>query len=169
MADLLGRYRYVELELFAIAGRGVLRSDDPLLTVQLSRASHAHAFRAELIERRLLVSDGLEHAAESTRSPGSAHERLLESLGNHSGRDLAAALVSAWYPAMLSAYQERLTSCDVASDGPVHLMLSRVIFDLEMATEALSRVGRAPLPMSEVALIGERLDEIGGPFGTPRL
>lgn len=169
MADLLGRYRFVELELFAIAGQGVLRSSEPGLAVKLSGASHAHAYRAELIERRLLVSDGLAHAADSTRAPSTDHQALFASLGQLPGEELALMLVLAWYPAMLSAYQERLASCDRVSEGPIRLMLSRVIFDLEATIAELSKVCNSPHLASEVVLTKGHIIGVGGPFGTPSL
>lgn len=169
MAELLGRFCYVELALFAITGQGVLRSGEPAVAVQLSAASNAHAYRAELFKRRLLVSDGLEHAAQSTRIPSADHEILFASLQQLSGEQLAATLAFAWYPAMLNAYQERLASCDQASEGPVRLVLSRAIFDLEATIAELSKVCQSSKFASAVAVTLGRIVEVGGPFGTPSL
>ncbi len=169
MADLLGRYRYVELAFFAIAGRGVLRSSEAALAVHLSHASHAHAYRAELIERRLLVSDGLEHAPESTRAPSTEHERLFESYDQLSAKELAAVLALAWYPAMLDAYRSRLVNCDRASEGPIRLMLSRVIFDLEATMMILAGAFDHSPFASQMDGVRGAIAGVGGAFGTLRL
>ena len=166
MADLLGRYRYVELVLFAITGRGVLRSGEAALAVQLSAVSHAHAYRAELIERRLLVSDGLDHAPESTKTPSAEHENLFEILEQLSAEELTATLAFAWYPAMLDAYQHRLARCDKASEGPIRLMLSRMNFDLEAIITNLSDVCDSSRFVSEVTAMKGHIVDVNGPFGT---
>ncbi len=167
MAGLLGRYRYVELTFFAITGRAVLRSKSPAMAVQLSAVSHAHAYRAELIERRLLVSDGLDHVSESTKSPGEEHDALLDSLEELSAEELAAVLALAWYPAMLAAYRERRVLCNPASDGPIGLMLSRMIFDLGSSVASLSGAFESSQFASVAATARVGLEGVGGPFGTP--
>jgi len=166
LARLLGRYRYVELTLFVITGRAVSRSEAAAVAVQLSTMSHAHAYRAELIERRLLVSDGLDRAPDSTKTPSAEHEILFESLEGLTAEELIAMLGLAWYPAMLVAYRERLAICDQASEGPVRLMLSRVIFDLESTITSLSQVCDSSRFVSETAATRSRIADVRGPFGT---
>ncbi len=169
LADLLGRYRYVELTLFVITGQAVSRSTVATLAVQLSAMSHAHAYRCELVEGRLLVSDGLDHAPESTRSPSAEHEILFESLGKLTCEELIVSLGHAWYPAMLDSYRDRLASCELASEGPVRLMLSRMIFDLESTITELSHVCDFSRFASEAAITRARIADVQGPFGTPSL
>ncbi|HUY07241.1 MAG TPA: hypothetical protein VMU99_08285 [Acidimicrobiales bacterium] len=167
LADLLGRYRFVELTLFGITGRGVASSGDASLAVQLSAASHAHAYRAELIERRLLVSDGLNDASRSTRTPSEEHEILFEAIGKLDGEELGVMLAFAWYPAMLAAYTERLETCDRASEGPIRLMLSRLVFDLGTTVKNLSDPCDPSRFASGILATQGRIVDVGGPFGTP--
>lgn len=169
LADLLGSYRFIELALFGIVGRAVIRAAEPGLAILLSEASHAHAWRAELIERCLLVSDGLPHVAESTKPPSAGHATMLEMLDESGADELGSLLVSVLYPAMVDAYQERRGRCSYATDGPVRLMLDRVIFDLGRSGDQLGRALGMDRWQKECARVRDQLVEIGGPFGTRRL
>lgn len=164
LADLLGRFRYVELALFEIVGRAVANTSVSERCVALSGASHAHAYRAELIERRFLVSVGLPHVIASTRAPSTEHQRLLEALRPLDARALIAQLALVWYPSMLDAYRVRLLCCSEASDRPIRRMLGRLIYDLGSIQSEI-------LEVHDVSCLipggwHAALNEAGGAFGT---
>ena len=75
--DLLGRYRYVELEGFTASEGGARRSRTPAIRRYLAGASLAHGWRARLIEERLPVSVGLPGTKPSTRSPSGFIDRAI--------------------------------------------------------------------------------------------
>ena len=166
LAEVLGRYRFIELALFTVSGRAAHKDGDPALCRVLSEASHAHAYRASLIERRLPVSIGLAHASEATRSPGPAHDALIERLASVDLEPLVDELGTLWYPSMLDTYQEHLKICAVAADGPIQRMLGRIVYDLEVSLGQIARFvrdGIDPTGHSEAIVY---LGKIGGPFGT---
>jgi hypothetical protein len=166
LAGRLGRYRYVELALFTFAGAGAGRAAEPSVCIALSEASHAHAYRAELLERRLLVSDGLPHAEESTTAPGAVLFGLIDALAGLDGVELARELARVWYPAMLADYRRHLDGALLPSDGPVRRMLGRLVFDLERSADELGRVLPPGDDMSAPSSTRSALDAAGGPFGT---
>lgn len=169
LADLLGRYRFIELALFTVVGEGARRADDASLCVALSGASHAHAYRADLIERQLLVSVGLPSVTESTRSPSPAHTELITTLRTVDSEELAVFVAMVWYPMMLDVYQAHLENCGDPSDGPTRRMLGRIAFDLGVSRAELDLSLGDRTGSSEVKSAREVIGTIGGPFGTLRL
>jgi hypothetical protein len=168
---VLGRYRYVELKLFETVGRAVPVCSDPSLSVVLSEASHAHAYRARQIEELLLVSAGLPDAAASTVPADEAHRDVLVKMEDLDPKMLASSLVNLWYPLMAESYQQHLKRCARASDGSVRRMLVRLIFDLGSVTGELGAVGGNTGSDSSdlVAQYDDErrsLEELDGPFGT---
>lgn len=166
LADRLGRYRFIELALFGIVGESARRADDASLCVALSEASHAHAYRADLVERRLLVSVGLPNVTESTRSPSHQHSELLTSLGEIDPVELVRHLSSVWYPMMVDAYQVHLNDCADTSNGPTRRMLGRIAYDLDVSQAEIGRHVRDGGDAFEVDSARHAIDAIGGPFGT---
>jgi len=167
-ADLLGRYRYVELAAFAVLGERSARCERAALAVYLSAASRAHAWRAELFERQLPVSAGLPGVGECTRSPGPEVDEALALLGSAAEDDLLPMLLDALYPAMLDAYGARLAAAAPASDGGLVRALRRAVADLE-AVLADGRALGAPRPGLPVAQrLGRLVASVGGPFGPLR-
>jgi hypothetical protein len=167
-ADLLGRYRHVELSLFARLGGRAPSCEDAAVVVYLAGASRAHGFRAGLVEPLLPVSDGLPRAAELTRSPGERFDEALEVLTAGSDGELLDALVGTFYPAMAAGYAEHLAVAVSPADAAVHRMLRRLLADLA-ATTAEGRVLAPPsggTPRS--ARVHELLEKVPGPFGPLR-
>jgi hypothetical protein len=164
--DLLGRYRYVELAAFTAIGKRAGAAQIPEVQRYLAGASLAHGWRARTIEDRLPVSVGLPGTDACTRSPSPSVDRALalcvEPAADH---DVLAALVGVLYPAMTSAYRERIAVASPAADRPVVRALGRVLADLESVIaegEALlARAGERGVPEP----IGRLLAEAGGPFG----
>ncbi len=169
-ADLLGRYRYVELSLFSALGRRAL-SCEPQLAVYLSGASLAHSWRAGEVESRLPVSVGLPGVVALTRSPAPEIDEAVEVLvGEGAGSDVLDALLGAFYPAMESAYEERAAAASPVADAPVLRLLARLRADLAALRRegslVSSRLG-APGPTRR-----EEVDALlavpGGAFGALR-
>ncbi len=171
LAVVLGRYRFVELILFETVGRAVRACLDPSLTVVLSGASHAHAYRARQIEELLLVSAGLADAAVSTAPADEAHRDALEKVDVLDPKMLASCLVNLWYPLMADSYQQHLMRCNRVSDGSVRRLLLRLIFDLGTITEELAAVAGIGGPVSPELVVQygderQSLEQNDGPFGT---
>lgn len=167
-ADLLGRYRYVELECFAILGARASVAEDEVATVDLAGAARAHAWRAVELEGRLPVSVGLPGVLEATRSPGPDLDDALGALADESDdAALLGALVGVLYPAMATAYDSHLATLHELSDPPVERALRRVASDLAATQAALDRWRAVP----EAALgdvVRSRISAAGGPFGPNR-
>ncbi|HWD24953.1 MAG TPA: hypothetical protein VG368_05785 [Acidimicrobiales bacterium] len=165
-ADLLGRYRYVELAAFAAIGARVTKSTAPDAQRYLASASLAHGWRAGTVEARLPVSVGLPGTDALTRSPSPQVDRVL-ALCVEPGPDVAVldALVRGLYPAMAAAYRERISVGSSVSDGPVVRALGRIVTDLDVVRgEGLTLIG-ARDGDGRADRIAGILRECGGPFG----
>jgi hypothetical protein len=167
-ADLTGRYRYVELALFAALGAVVTRCESPAAAGYLAGAARAHGYRARLFEEQLPVSLGLPGIEESTRSPHHAFDGAVTALVAP-GPDAAlhTALLGVVYPAMLAGYEARVACGAMAADAPLLRTLRRAIGDLE----AIRREGL--LLGDEVGdersgVVAALLQEADGPFGALR-
>ncbi len=164
-ADLLGRYRYVELGAFAALGARA-RTAAPRFAAFLAGASRAHAYRAALFEARLPVSVGLPGPEELTRSPHLAIDEVLDALSAEPDDQLVLdALSGVLYPAMAASYAERLAAASPAADGGLARALRRAIADLDaVASEVLLLASSSPL----AARVAVALAAAGGPFGPLR-
>jgi len=154
-ADLLGRYRYVELALFTALGRRSTSCDDPELAAFLSGASLAHGWRAREVEARLPVSVGLPGVAACTRSPSPDVDAAI-ARATAPGDDPAVldALVGAVYPAMDAAYATRAAAASPAADPPILRLLARLRADLD----TLRLEGAQLAPRLERPAAGRRSD-----------
>ena len=167
-ADLLGRERHVEIEMFRVLGAGSLGFESPEVMLYVANAARSHAWRAQLLEELLPVSLGLPGVDEATRSPGVLADQVIAGLIVEGDEDqILEALGKVVYPEMLSAYRHHLVSCSPASDLPVTIVLRRVIGDLETRLDELhemSAIDDASLAPSTQAM-SELLRQLGGPFG----
>src|SRR6202035_5828441 len=84
-----------------------------------------------LFEELLPVSVGLPSVGSSTVSPGPAIERALDLLAGAPGPGLLESLVRVLYPAMLSAWRDRVLAASRSADPPVLRALRRAASDLE--------------------------------------
>lgn len=189
-ADLLGRMRYVELELFERLGRRARQVDSAPVAVWLSGASLAHAFRAGLLEDHLPVSATLPGPDELTVSPGPGLDAALALLDPDPPQDadpdpekgagpadaeLAEAVVGVLYPAMLAGYARRLALASPVADPPLARTLGRLLHDLRAVAEAGKDLPGVPAALARrpARTAGGRLAErlaaqlpTDGPFGT---
>lgn len=169
-ADLLGRYRYVELAAFSVLGRRATSCAVPDAATYLSGASLAHAWRARLVEERLPVSAGLPGVAECTRSPSTQLDGALELLVDAGDAEVIDGLLGALYPAMAAAYLERLSIVSSASDPPIARLLGRLLADLDaLRRDGAESAALLPVPAPGTRRgLGELLGAGGGPFGPLR-
>lgn len=168
-ADLAGRYRYVELGLFARLGGRAPSCAEAGSVVYLSEASLAHGFRAALFETLLPVAAGLAGSGELTRSPGRRLDEALDALVAEGGDgELLDALLGVVYPAMTAAYGEHLAAAAGPGDGPLRRVLRRALDDLEGVAadgQALC-AGRGGSGRAKTAR--GLLEAVPGPFGPRR-
>jgi hypothetical protein len=165
-ADLLGRYRYVELGLFAVLGRRGATAEQGAVATYLAGASRAHGFRAELVAARLPVSVGLPGIEASTRSPSTHVDDLLWAVAEEpDDAAVLAALCAVIYPAMTAAYTAHLARCTPAADPPVARMLGRLLADLTEVARAGSEVSTASPTVRLAAAAADLLGRAGGAFG----
>jgi hypothetical protein len=165
-ADLLGRYRYVELATFAALGERAKSAESAGVQRFLAGASLGHGWRARIVEERLPVSVGLPGTEASTRSPSPFVDQAIAVLvGPGPDGDLLEALLGAFYPAMLVAYDARIALAAPAPDGPIVRALGRIRHDL--ATVTAEGNARFPVrhPAARSTEISRLLGESGGPFG----
>ena len=160
-ADLLGRYRFVELECFAQLGERAARCERPEVARYLSGAARAHAWRAGLLEALLPVSVGLPAAAELTVSPHPALGSALQELVAAEDDSLVEGLLTVLYPAMLAAYRAHLERCSPFSDPPVRRTL-RAPRRRPWALCASTRADRSP---AAVPAARSLLSEVGAALG----
>jgi hypothetical protein len=165
-ADLVGRYRYVELDLFAKLGGRAPSCTEAGTVVYLSEASLAHGFRAALFETLLPVAAGLAGPGELTRSPGRPLDEALDALVAEGGdEELLDALLGVVYPAMAAAYGEHLAVTAGPADGPLRRVLRRVSSDLEAVAAEGQALCAGRGGSSRAQIVGGLLEAVPGPFG----
>jgi hypothetical protein len=169
-ADLLGRYRYVELSAFELLGRRAARAVSPAVAIYLSGASLAHGWRARLVEERLPVAAGLPPVRDSTRPPSPELLDAFALLARADDADLLDAIVGALYPAMAAGYAGHVAIASPVADPPVLRMLGRLMSDLDaVRSEGAALVAGAARPTSgSRRAIEGLLARAGGPFGPLR-
>ncbi|MCU1493911.1 MAG: hypothetical protein JWO62_1675 [Acidimicrobiaceae bacterium] len=169
-ADLLGRYRYVELAAFVALGKRAAHCSEPTAAAYLAGASLAHGWRAHLVEERLPVSVGLPTAADCTRSPSPELDSALVALTGGEDVEVLDGLLGALYPAMAAGYVERIAAASAAADPPIVRLLGRLLADLD----AVRREGAGVAALLAVPTgatrhaVEELLGRGAGPFGTLR-
>jgi len=165
-ADLLGRYRYVELAAFGAVGARATGAHAPQIVRYLAGAAAAHGWRARQIEERLPVSVGLPGTEECTRSPSVIVDQAI-ALAVEPGSDdeVVAALVAGLYPAMADAYRDRMAAASWASDAPVVRAIGRVLDDLEAVMAEGAALIDGGLTSGRVERVIRLLSDVGGPFG----
>jgi len=170
-ADLIGRYRYVELLAFNLLGERAPSCDTPKGALFLASASRAHAYRAQLFEELLPVSLGLPSAKDLTRTPDPLVDEALRCCVAE-GRDVDViyALISAVYKSALIAYEGRLSQCAGPADRALSRTLRRAIGDVEVICGQGRELGaRLGAPTSDRAESVETLlSRAGGLFGPSR-
>lgn len=166
-ADLLGRWRYVELAAFARLGRRAPRCATPALAAYLAGASRAHGWRAVLVEELLPVSAGLPGPAACTRAPSSEIDEALEMAVAGDDAEVLDALLGAVYPSMSAGYAERLAVASRAADPPVVRALGRLLADLDaIRRDGALLAGRmAPVSPARRRGVEELIARGGGAFG----
>jgi hypothetical protein len=167
-ADLLGRYRYVELEAFALLGARASSTSEPAVAGFLAGASLAHGWRAGLIEERLPVSVGLPGAAACTRAPSPEVDAALAAIvAAGDDAEVLDGLLGGLYPAMGAGYAERLAVASPAPDPPVQRLLGRVLADLDaVRRDGAEIAGMLPWPTAgRRRAVEELLGRGGGAFG----
>lgn len=170
-ADLLGRYRYVELAAFAALGERARSCSDPALACYLAGASLAHGWRARQVEERMPVSVGLLDVAACTRSPSPEVDEALALLaGPGDDADVLDGLLGALYPAMDEGYALRAVAASPACDPPVVRLIGRLRCDLDaVRREGLAIAGRSgPARPGRRTDVGALLARAGGAFGPLR-
>lgn len=169
-ADLLGRYRYVELAAFVALGERATHCSESSVASYLSGASLAHAWRARLLEERLPVSVGLPGAVASTRAPSLDLDAALATLVAGDDGDVLDGLLGALYPAMVAGYVDRLAVASPAADPPIVRMLGRLLADLDAVRREGTEVAATLAEPSSGArrAVEELLSRGGGPFGPLR-
>ena len=169
-ADLLGRWRFVELAAFVALGRRAASCEVPSVATYLAGASLAHGWRARLVEERLPVSVGLPGIAECTRAPSHEIGEALATAVAGDDAEVLDALLGALYPAMSAGYAERLAVASPAADPPVARLLGRLLADLDaVRRDGALLAGRiAPAAPSRRRLVEETVSRGGGAFGPLR-
>ena len=164
VADLTGRYRYVELALFSRLGASASACERADLAVYLSGASLAHAWRAALAESVLPISADLAER-DWTRTPGGAFDEALDVLCAPGDDELFDATVGVVYPAMAAAYESHLRIASEVSDGPLRRVLRRAIADLNAVISEAAPLGPARGDSGRARQVAELFGSIPGPFG----
>jgi hypothetical protein len=170
-ADLVGRYRYVELLAYRVLGERASCCSDPRILVFLESSSAAHGFRAGLFEARLPVSVGLPAAVECTHSPHPSVDRVFSLLvDNDDDGAVAAVLLGEVYPTMAAAFRRHLLAASPYSDPPIVRALDRALADLLSTCASGEQLGLSlgGFPAEHALSIRAELDRAGGPYGPLR-
>jgi hypothetical protein len=168
-ADLLGRYRYVELLAHHRIGLRAGQCTDASICVYLESASAAHGFRAELFEARLPVSVGLPGISECTRSPHRSVDVAFDLLvASETDSDVVAVLLGEVYPAMAGALKSHLVMMSPYCDPPIRRAVRRALADLlEVCAEGES-LRLAGQQLDAASAVRAEFARSSGPYGPLR-
>jgi len=166
-ADLLGRWRYVELAAFAQLGRRASECATPALSAYLAGASRAHGWRAVLVEELLPVSAGLPGPESWTQAPSREIDEAFVAVVGGDDAEVLDALLGAVYPSMAAGYAERLAVVSRAADPPVVRAVGRLLADLDTIRRdgALLAGDLPPASSARRRRIEELVSRGGGVFG----
>jgi len=143
-AEIIGKFRYVELQFFSFLGKQSQIVETPRLSVFLFSASRAHGWRSQQLFDLLPVSLGLPGAEELTVGPTSDFDNVIRKLGDlQSDGLLLGILATELYPTLLSCYQERLNNCLDPADAALRRILYRIIGDLQSVADEASKLRSA--------------------------
>lgn len=130
-AQVFGGFRHLELQLFVHLGQKAAQAEPAEVAVWASAASLGAAWRADLLAGLLPVSKGLPGIEDSTRSAGPLTDLAVGRLaGLQCDLSLVRSVAGELLPPLLEAYGIRRVTLSEAADGPVALLLSRLVNDL---------------------------------------
>ena len=131
-ARLVGRHRWLELQLFELLGGWAAEVPELDVKASLAAQSHHHAWHAELWEQRLPGTGELS-ASAVTRPPSEAlvafFHVLAESSGTESTIEKLTGVHRVLLPRMITSYERHLASARPVADAPTIRSLRLVITD----------------------------------------
>lgn len=129
-AARVGGHRWIELQVFEIAGRWVPETPEPGAKLALDRHSGHAAWRAAQWEDRLPVVAEIDRAG-LVRPPDDRWARAVAELGALEGTVARlAGLYRVVFPRLAGRYRAHRTATAVAPDGPVRRTLAMALADL---------------------------------------
>ncbi|MGH9087076.1 MAG: NAD+ synthase [Acidimicrobiales bacterium] len=168
-AALIGAYRWVEEQLFAVTGRwSVEAAMTPAGQVHLFEASRQHACHAELWAARLPLVAAVDHGA-LTRPLGSVLGPLLAALdGEADAVGRLAGLHRVVLAKLAATYRRHLARVVPVADRPVARVLRLALSDLD-GEQAAGATVLGPLLAGEggdaAGAVAERLEPLLAPAG----
>jgi hypothetical protein len=166
-ADLVGRYRHVELALFTRLGGRAPQCHDDALAVYCQSASLAHGEHLVLVEA-LLPNGPVLSERDWSRSPGEPlEEALVVVFAEGDDEEFIDSLVGALYPMMTYAYDRHLKETNELADGAMRRTLRRLVSDTRGLIEEARHAGVALRNGTRARRVRQLL-ATGGPFGALR-
>src|SRR5437773_364298 len=121
--DLLGKYRYVEIQLMELMGSWAYTMVDPEIKIGFGRQMYQDAVHADLLGKRIPELKG-RSAHFQYIAPSDAFTKLLERIWR-SESDLRRMinLYRVLKPALVAAYEKHLQSVELPADEPTAYIL----------------------------------------------
>ncbi|MEW6510936.1 MAG: DUF455 family protein [Bacteroidota bacterium] len=164
--ELLGKYRYLEIQFMELMGSWAYTIVDPEIKIGFGRQMYQDAVHADLIGKRIPELKG-RSAHFHEIPPGDDVVRLLERIWKLEG-DLPrlAALFQVLKPALIDAYRQHIERAELPADEPTAYILRHIADEeddhCEWANKIIARLTGGTTIAAELAAA---LHEAGGILG----
>lgn len=125
--ELLGKYRYVEIQMMELMGSWAYTMVDPEIKIGFGRQMYQDAVHADLIGKRIPELKG-RSAHFHYKAPSNEFTQLLEKIWKLEG-DLPrmVGLYRVIKPALIVAYAKHLQSVELPADEPTEYILRHIM------------------------------------------
>ncbi len=125
--ELLGKYRYVEIQMMELMGSWAYTMVDPQIKIGFGRQMYQDAVHADLIGKRIPELKGRSAHFHSI-APSNEFTQLLEKIWRLEG-DLPrmVGLYLVIKPALIEAYDKHLQSVELPADEPTEYILRHIM------------------------------------------
>lgn len=164
LGAVLGGFRWLELQLFAILGAAVRDTDDRAAKVTLAAHSLHAGWRADQWLGRLPATHDLDPET-LVRAPSGAVATVVGEVAAAAPGARRQGTHAVLMPALADAYRRALDAAPAAAGAPVARVLRRVVADLEadLAEAAVVLAAAGPQDAADVARWRAALAAAGGP------
>jgi bacterioferritin (cytochrome b1) len=167
--ELLGRYRYLEIQMLELMGSWAYTMVDPEIKIGFGRQIFQDAVHADLLGKRIPELKGRSAHFHSI-PPSDRVIRVIEDIWKAEG-DLKrmVGLHRVLKPALIGAYREHMAMAEIPADEPTAYILHHILDEEQdhcaWGEKIIARLGADPgIGVWEKELAGT-LREAGGPAG----
>ena len=170
--DILGRYRYLEIQIMELMGSWAYTIVDPEIKIGFGRHMYQDAVHADLLGKRIPELKG-RSAHFQEIPPADGVVRVLETIWRAEG-DLRrmAALYTVVKPALIDAYRRHIRNAELPADEPTVYILGHIADEEEdhcaWGEKVIERLGADPAVQAWAEALKAGIAAAGGILGEGR-